>query len=437
MNRPVPPSAPVPRDPAQKFWDPEMQTMDPERRRGIQDARVRELVERVLSTPVPLFQRKLEQAGITDARDVSGAADLDAIAVTTKQELRDSEAEHPPVGDYRFTPIRDCVRLGTSTGTTGIPTLRLWTRHDLWVEYESAARHWWRNGWRPGTIVTHAHPAYLYGGGMLLQGTYEYFGFLAMWVPPPETDDAAELGIRMWMRLRPDLPFSHYSVGRFWDVATQLGLDPREDVGLEQNFYEGAGDEAPLQSGGSECYAFVGSACHEDIGGHINEDWAVVEAVDPATGRAVPDGEWGSLTITTLDRDNGLLRYDLEEACRILREPCVCGETTMRALWGGRMSHVLSVDGQRFQVIEVERALRDLPVVCEPTLEYVVVRPEAVGGRLRVRVESDAADAAAGEAGDACVAAIRERLGVAAEVEIVPRGSLPRSGYKAIRLVDS
>jgi phenylacetate-coenzyme A ligase PaaK-like adenylate-forming protein len=74
--------------------------------------------------------------------------------------------------------------------------------------------------------------------------------------------------------------------------------------------------------------------------------------------------------------------------------------------------------------------------VCEPTLEYVVVRPDAVGGRLRVRVESDA-DAAAGEADAACVAAIRERLGVDADVEIVPRGSLPRSGYKAIRLVDS
>src|SRR4051812_11404584 len=159
MSRPIPPSAPAPRDREQKFWDPEIQTMDPEQRRQLQDARVRDLFERIVTTPVPFFARKLADAGISDARDVSGVDDLDAIAVTTKQELRDSESEHPPVGDYRFTPIRDCVRLGTSTGTTGIPTLRMWTRHDLWVEYESAARHWWRNGWRPGTIVTHAHPA--------------------------------------------------------------------------------------------------------------------------------------------------------------------------------------------------------------------------------------------------------------------------------------
>jgi phenylacetate-CoA ligase len=167
----------------------------------------------------------------------------------------------------------------------------------------------------------------------------------------------------------------------------------------------------------------------------MNEDWAVVQAVDPATGRSVPDGEWGSLTITTLDRDNGLLRYDLEEACRILREPCVCGETTIRALWGGRMSHLLSIDGHRFQVIEVERALRGLPSVCEPTLEYVVVDPKTTGGRLRVRVESGADNG--DDAQTACVSAIRDRLGVDADVEIVARGSLPRSGYKAIRLVDS
>jgi len=412
-----------------------MQTMDRDERRKLQDERVRELLERVLATPVPLFARKLAIAGVTDARDVTGLDDLDAIPVTTKQELRDAEAAHPPEGDYRFTTIRECVRVGTSTGTTGVPTLRFWTRHDLWVECESAARHWWRNGWRPGTIVTHAHPGYLYGGGMLLQSAYEYFGFLAMWVPPPETDELAELGIDTWRRLRPDLPFSHYSVGRFWDVATKLGLDPRADLGLEQNFYEGPGDDAPLQSGGSECYAFVGSACHQAPGGHVNEDWAVVQAVDPSTGRSVPDGEWGSLTITTLDRDNGLLRYDLEEACSIVREPCVCGETTIRALWGGRASHLLSVDGRRFQVIEVERALRDLRAVNDPTLEYVVVRPAPGARRLRVRVErGSGADLDAARA--ACATAIRDRLGVEADVEVVPRGRLPRSGYKAVRLAD-
>ena len=429
---------PAPRDPDQPFWDPDRQTLDPVRRRALQDERVRELVRRILERPVPFFRRKLEAAGIRRPEQVRGVEDLDRIPRTVKQQLRDSEAEHPPLGDYRFTDTSACIRVGTSTGTTGTPTLRLWTRHDLWVECESAARHWWRNGWRPGMIMTHAHPAYLYGGGTLLSSAYEYFGFLNVWVPPPETDELAEQGLRAWMRLRPDVPFHHYSVSRFIEVARQLGLDPERDVGLtgQSPFMPPPSDEAPLQSGGSECYAFVASACRQSPGGHVNEDWAVVQAIDPKTGCAVPDGEWGSLCITTLDRDNGLLRYDLEEACKILPGACPCGETTRRALWGGRLSHLLSCQGRRFQVAAVERALAAVREVARPSLEYCVQRPVDEAAPLVVRVEE-------GEgAGDRealrrrCAAAIEEHLEVVADVEVLERGSLPRSGYKAARLVE-
>lgn len=430
---------PEPRDPSQAFWDPRAQTMDPEQRRALQDERVRTLIRKIYDTPVPLFERKLAGAGVTDPREVRGADDLELLPTTVKQDLRDSEAEHPPVGDYRFTGLRECIRLGTSTGTTGAPTIRLWTRHDLWVECESAARHWWRNGWRPGMIMTHAHPAYLYGGGTLLSSAYEYFGFLNIWVPPPETDEAAEVGIRMWQRIRPDVPFGHYSRMRFWEVAEKLGLDPEGDLGLRRDslFMPPPSEDAPLQSGGSECYAFVASACRQSPGGHVNDDWAIVEAIDPATGHRVPDGEWGSLTITTLDRDNGLLRYDLEEAVKLLREPCPCGETTIRALWAGRFAHLLRVQGRRFQVVEVERALQQLPSVAQPTLEYVVVRPSNQSDPLRVRVEPSAGTPETDEVARRCREAIAERLGVRADVEVVERGTLPRSGYKAVRLVDA
>jgi phenylacetate-CoA ligase len=423
--------SPEPRDPEQPFWDPPIQTMDPQRRRELQDARVRELAARILEGPVPFFRRKLTQAGIEDAGDVTGVATLASIPVTRKQELRDSESEHPPVGDYRFTGVDECIRIGTSTGTTGIPTIRLWTRHDLWVEYESAARHWWRNGWRPGQIVTHAHPGYLYGGGLLLQGTYEYFGFLPIWVPPPDTDDSAAEGIRMWQRLPPDIPFHHYSVARFHEVATKLGLDPRADLSLPEPYYKGAVADAPLTSGGSECYAFVASPCGVQPGGHVNEDWAVLEATDPASGRPVPHGQWGSLTITTLDRDNGLLRYDLEEAVRILDDRCACGETTIRAVWGGRIAHLVDCQGLRFQVAEIEEALRTVTAVCTPTLEFQVVRPSRADAALVVRVEGD------DDAAEACTTAIRDRLGIVAAPEMTPRGALPRVAYKAVRLVDA
>jgi phenylacetate-CoA ligase len=153
-------------------------------------------------------------------------------------------------------------------------------------------------------------------------------------------------------------------------------------------------DKMPLVTAGLECYSYLGGACREGKGGHVNEDWAVVQAVDPATGRCVKDGEWGTLVVTTLDRDNGLLRYDLEEACAIDRAPCACGETTIRAFWGGRFRDLLSCQERRFQAWDVERALRQVEPVTRPSLEWVVVRPNGGAAPLVVRVELEGGEAA-------------------------------------------
>ena len=429
---------PPPRDPEQKYWDPEIQTMEPDRLRALQDERLRELMRKVFDTPVPLFVRKLQAAGIQAAEDVKTVDDLRHVPLTVKQDLRDSEGEHPPFGEYRFTDPRAAVRLGTSTGTTGTPTISLWTRRDIWIEYESSARCWWRYGYRPGMIVTHAHPAYLYGGGPMLSGSYEYFGMLNIWVPPPDTDELAEQGLRFWTRVKPDIPFMGFSTGRFFEVAAKVGIDPK-DAGLEFRGMPGfgMGKGMPLMTAGAECYAYVGGACGQLPGAHLNQDWAVVQAVDPATGDEVPDGEWGDLVVTTLDRDNGLLRYDLEEACAILREPCPCGETSIRGLWGGRFKDLISVQGKRFQANEVEAALRTVGDVVDPTVEWQMIRPTDDDRPLVVRVErgtgATADDAAVAAS---CAAAIRERLGIDASVSVLDRETIPRSGYKAARVVD-
>ena len=414
--------------------------MPPEARRELQDGRVRELVRRALETPVPFFARKLRDAGIARPEDVGGVADLERIPVTKKQELRDAEAEHPPVGDYRFTGLHSAVRIVQSTGTTGAPTTTFFTRKDLWIEYESSARGLWRRGHRPGMIATHAHPAYLYGGGGLVSGAYEYFGLVNLWVPPPDTDELAEQGLRAWMRFRPDIPFQGFSMGRYLEVAAKLGLDPVKDIGLPPPRAPGSAGAAaaparmPLMTAGLECYSYLGGVCGKAPGAHVNEDWAVVQAVDPATGREVADSEWGTLVVTTLNRDNGLLRYDLEEACAIDRAPCGCGETTLRGFWGGRFRDLLACQGRRFQAWDVERALRKVEPVTRPSLEWVVVRPKDPSARLAVRVELTDGDRA--EVARTCEGQIRELVGVDAEVEVVDRGKLPRSGYKATRIVD-
>jgi phenylacetate-CoA ligase len=412
-----------------------MQTMPREKLRDLQLERLRTMVGRIVDTPVPLFAAKLADAGITGPGDLTSIDDIDQIPLTVKQELRDSEAEHPPYGDYRFD-TSTAVRIGTSTGTTGTPTIALFTQHDIWLEYESAARNWWRNGWRPGMRITHAHPAYLYGGGVMLSGSLEYFGMLNIWVEPPETDEIGEKGIRMWERVRPQVSMVAFSMGRFQEVAAKMGVDLADDVGLPPMDFKGASATGlPMMTAGLECYAYSSGPCGVEPGGHFHEDWAVIQAIDPKTGRDVPDGEWGNLVVTTLDRDNGLLRYDLEEAASVIREPCSCGETTYRGFWGGRFKDFLDCQGKYFQVGEVERALRTVGEVVEPSLEYVVVKPTDPSASLAVRVELGDGDQAV--VAGRCRDAIKTEVGVDAEVEVVERQSLERSGYKAIRLVDA
>jgi phenylacetate-CoA ligase len=431
---------PLPRPDGQALWDPTKQAMSTDERRQLQDERLGRMIDRILEGPVPLFRDKLVAAGVASPGDIASVDDLSAVPSTVKQDLRDSEASLPPWGGYRFTDPRQAVRLGTSTGTTGQPTITVWTRRDLWVEYESGARNWWRMGYRPGMIVTHAHPAYLYGGGVMLQGTYEYMGLLSLWVPPPDTDELAEQAVRFWTRVTPDIPFMGFATGRFIEVATKLGI-PLEDAGLTglrapPGFGLGRGG-MPLMTAGAECYAYVGGPCGQSPGAHIHEDWAVVQAVDPATGREVPDGEWGNLTVTTLDRDNGLLRYDLEEACAILRQPCPCGETSIRGLWGGRFADLLTCQGTRFQLSELEASLRTEPFIAQPSLEYQVIRPDDGPAPLEVRVEmATEDDGIRDQVADRVKANIKETLGVVATVEVLSRDTIPRAGYKAKRVLD-
>jgi phenylacetate-CoA ligase len=232
-----------------------------------------------------------------------------------------------------------------------------------------------------------------------------------------------------------------FATGRFVEVAQKVGVS-LEEAGLTglkapPGFGLGRGG-MPLMTAGAECYSFVGGPCGQSPGAHLHEDWAVVQAVDPSTGREVADGEWGNLTVSTLDRDNGLLRYDLEEACCVVREPCPCGETSARGLWGGRFKDLLSCQGTRFQLAEVEAVLRSVKAMREPSLEYQIVRPEGDDADLVVRVEVASADAAIREAARAAaVSGLRSELGVRAAVEVLDRDTIPRAGYKATRVVEA
>ena len=189
---------------------------------------MREAVHR--AAELPFWRSKLEAGGVA-ADDVKTVDDLLRIPRTVKDDLRADQAATPPFGTYQR---RDgAIRMGTTTGTTGTPTLIMWTRRDLEVEHEGAARMFWRYGTRPGQLVVHSHPLGIYGGGAILTGALEAFGALVAPVGSPTSKDDAEKTVRMFQLLKPDMYMMFDTTQLvYWETAERMGLRPVEDLGM-------------------------------------------------------------------------------------------------------------------------------------------------------------------------------------------------------------
>ena len=218
------------------------------------------------------------------------------------------------------------------------------------------------------------------------------------------------------------------------DTARARGVDPERDLNLRV-----AGDHPAEQylmvSSGLEALPLLGSACDERDGAHLAEDLAIVEVIDRRTGRACGDGERGNLVVTVLEKDNFLLRYDLEDLVRWNAKPCPCGETHRRLFYEGRVRDVVRVGERELLPIDVAFVLYEFPEVSRPSAEYQIVRRPGVP---RVRVEYDPAGGVDAEGlARRLRERFRERLEVAMDVDLVPRGAVPRFAYKAARVVDA
>jgi phenylacetate-CoA ligase len=399
--------------PERPYWNVAAQTMPRAELEALRTDRLREAIDR--AARAPFFAERLAKAGVR-ADDIASADDVRLLPRFNKADLRDSEQRQPPVGDYRVAGLDQAVRIAMSTGTTGRPTAMLWTRRDLGVECELSARNHYRLGIRPGMVVVGAHPGYLNGGQSLQQAAYEHLGCLLISIGPPESVDAAERALGAIAELPVDRwQLFPAALLRLREAAERIGFtglpDPEEIGPLTQY---------TKISAGMECVAYLGSSCGHSEGSHLAEDYAVVEAVDPATGAPVADGARGQLVVTSLGRDNPMLRYDLEDVVRIDSTPCPCGETGRRGFWEGRARDIVTVGDRQVLPIDVWRHL-------DPAAEFIIIAPEQPADRLAVRVE--------GARDPEVVERLTASLGVPVDLDWVERGALPRAAYKAQRVV--
>jgi phenylacetate-CoA ligase len=370
-----------------------------------------------------------------DAR-VDAPDDLRDLPFTTKEDLR----AHYPLGMMVVSHDR-LVRLHSSSGTSGKPTIVGHTFGDLDVWADIMARCLAAAGVGRGTVL---HNAYGYGlttGGCGFQQGAELLGATVV----PAAGASTELQLQLLGDLRTQVLCCTPSFAvQIAEAARADGIELALEVGIfggemwtpamRHRLEADLGIPALNSYGLSEVIGpGVAQEClvgHD--GSHVNEDHFLVEVVDPETGRPVAPGELGELVITTLTREAmPLLRYRTNDITSLTAEPCVCGRTTARmAPVVGRRRDALQAAGARFFPSQVETVLVEDPAVA---LDYQLVVEDD-----RVTVHCEPVDAATDHAELAVRlrAAMREALGTDVAIVVEAPGTEPRTPGKAVRVVD-
>jgi phenylacetate-CoA ligase len=370
-----------------------------------------------------------------DAR-IGALDDVRDLPFTTKENLR----AHYPLGMMVVSHDR-LVRLHSSSGTSGRPTIVGHTFGDLDVWADIMARSLAAAGVGRGTVL---HNAYGYGlttGGFGFQQGAELLGATVV----PAAGASTELQMQLLRDLRtqvlcctPSFAVQIAEAARAGgiDLALEVGIFGGEmwTPGMRHRLEADLGIPALNSYGLSEVIGpGVAQEClvgHD--GSHVNEDHFLVEVVDPETGRPVALGELGELVITTLTREAmPLVRYRTGDITSLTVEPCVCGRTTARmAPVVGRRRDELEAAGARFFPSQVETVLVEDPAVA---LDYqLVVEAD------RVTVHCEPIDAATdhAELATRLRAAMRDALGTHVVIVVEAPGTEPRTPGKAVRVVD-
>ena len=313
-----------------KFFNPEMETLTRPQIEKLQLERLQDTVQRCMNSP--FYKERFRQIGLKPS-DIKGLDDLQKIPFTTKQDLRDTY----PFG-IASVPIEKCVRLHSSSGTTGNPVVVLHSAKDLDEWSNALARCLWMVGCRPEDVFQNTSGYGMFTGGLGFQYAAEKVGMLT--VPAGAGNTRRQLKFFKDFGTTVVHAIPSYAA-RLFEVMQDEGIDPRRDlklrtlaIGAEPHSEEQRrriedmlGVKAYNSFGMSEmCGPGVAFECPEQNGMHIWEDYYIVEIINPDTLERVPDGEMGELVLTTLNREAmPLLRYRTRDLTRILPGECPCG----------------------------------------------------------------------------------------------------------------
>lgn len=429
---------------AQNYYQKEAETMSREQMRALQSEKLVKQVKHVYEN-VPYYKALMDEKGVTPD-DIKGIEDLHKLPFLSKADLRDAY----PYG-LLAKPLSECVRIHSTSGTTGRRVVAFYTQHDVDLWEDCCARAIMAAGGTKEDVCQVAYGYGLFTGGAGLHGGSHKVGCLTL----PMSSGSTERQIQFMNDLGATILCCTPSYAAYiGESLKEQGYKP-ENIPLKAGIFGAEPWTEEMRHNieetlGIKAYDIYGLTetsgpgvafeCSEQTGMHVNEDHFYPEIIDPDTGEVLPEGEKGELVFTALDKEAfPLLRYRTRDICVLSREKCSCGRTLIKmAKPMGRTDDMLIIRGVNVFPSQIETVL--LNEGYQPNYQIVVDRVNN-NDTFEVNVEMNpnqftdiVSDILKME--KSLAEAMKTMLGINPTVHLVAPKSITRSEGKAVRVID-
>lgn len=427
------------------YYQPEIECASRESIQKLQDERLVAQVKHVYEN-VPYYRKKMEEKGVTPA-DIKSTKDLYKLPFLSKADLRDEY----PYG-LLAVPLKDCVRIHSTSGTTGRRVVAFYTQNDIDLWNDCCARAIVAAGGTSDDVCQVAYGYGLFTGGAGLDGGSHKIGCLTL----PMSSGNTERQIGFMRDLGSTILCCTPSYAAYiGETLHDMGLTP-DDIKLKAGIFGAEPWTEEMRrdiekSLGIKAYDIYGLTetsgpgvsfeCSEQNGMHINEDHFIAEIIDPDTGEVLPEGSKGELVFTSITKEAfPLLRYRTRDICVLSREKCSCGRTFVKmAKPMGRSDDMLIIRGVNVFPSQIETVLLEQGYT--PNYQIIVDRVNNTDTLdVNVEITSEQLSDTVKELSikeKSLASAMKTMLGINPKVHLVPAKSIARSEGKAKRVIDN
>ena len=428
-----------------KMFQPEIETMSREDILSVQNEKIVKQVRHVYEN-VSYYRDLMDEKGVKP-EDIKGVEDIKKLPFLSKADLREAY----PYG-LLGTDLKNCVRIHSTSGTTGKRVVAFYTQHDVDLWDECCARALMAAGATNEDVVQVCYGYGLFTGGLGLHGGSHKLGSLTL----PMSSGNTERQIQFMMDLNATVLCCTPSYAAYiGETLAEKGYKP-EDNRLRAGIFGAEPWTEEMrrsieQSLGIKAYDIYGLTeisgpgvayeCEEQHGMHINEDHFYVEVIDPETGEVLPEGSKGELVFTSLDKEAfPLIRYRTRDICVLSREKCSCGRTFVKMTKPmGRSDDMMIIRGVNVFPSQIETVLLNegytpnYQIVVDrvnnsDTLDiYVELSPDQFSDIVSVTQKRE----------KKLEGAMRTMLGIGPRIHLVPPKTITRSEGKAVRVIDN